>query len=278
VGLEGVVGVPAQRFDGADAAASLWRGSHGGGRAAAGAGRPKAGPRSARVAGRAEDQWPVDQHPASVAYAAAAWSATQKKSIHATERDTEANRIRRQAFVAELRTIAPEDLIYLDESGVSTQMARPYARAPRGQRVHATVPGGNWKMLTILGAMDHNGMLAAMTVEAATDSDVFFAYLENVLCPKLRPGHVVVMDNLSVHKVDGVRQRIEATGARVLYLPPYSPDLNPIEKLWSKLKKGLQNAAARTADALHDAVANLLPTITSRDAKAWFRLPYAAYL
>ncbi len=212
-----------------------------------------------------------------MAYAAAAGPAAKKKSIHATERDTEANRIGREAFVAELRTIASEDLIYLDESGVSTQMTRLYARAPRGQRVHATVPGGNWKMLTILGAMDHNGMLAAMTVEAATDSDVFFAYLENVLCPKLRPGHVVVMDNLSVHKVDGVRQRIEATGARVLYLPPYSPDLNPIEKLWSKLKQGLQNAAARTADALHDAVRDLLPTITPNDAKAWFRLPFAPY-
>lgn len=109
-------------------------------------------------------------------------------------------------------------------------MTRTYARAARGQRVHDTVPGGHWKMLTILGAMDHTGMLAAMTVEAATDREVFLAYLDEVLCPKLRPGHVVVMDNLSAHKVDGVRQRIEARGASVLYLPPYSPDLNPIEK------------------------------------------------
>ena len=145
-----------------------------------------------------------------------------------------------EAFVEAVRQVAPEDLIYLDESGVSTQMTRLYARAPGGRRVHDAVPGGHWKMLTILGAMDHTGMLAAMTVEAATDREVFLAYLEEVLCPKLRPGHVVVMDNLSAHKIDGVRERIEACGAQVLYLPPYSPDLNPIEKAWSKLKTALR--------------------------------------
>lgn len=119
-------------------------------------------------------------------------------------------------------------------------------------------------MLTILGAMDHTGMLAAMTVEAATDREVFLAYLDDVLCPKLRPGHVVVMDNLSAHKVEGVRQRIEACGASLLYLPFYSPDLNPIEKAWSKLKQGLRAAQARSVEALHDAVASLLPTLSHR--------------
>lgn len=128
-------------------------------------------------------------------------------------------------------------------------------------------------MLTVVGALDHTGMLATMTVEAATDREVFFAYLDRVLCPKLRPGHVVVMDNLSAHKVEGVRQRIEACGASLLYLPPYSPDLNPIEKAWSKLKGALRATAARTADHLHNAIAELLPTITPHDAKAWFRLP-----
>ena len=132
-------------------------------------------------------------------------------------------------------------------------------------------------MLTILGAMDHTGMLAAMTIEAATDRDVFLGYLEEVLCPKLRPGHVVVMDNLSAHKVDGVRERIEACGASVLYLPPYSPDLNPIEKAWSKLKTGLKAAQARTVDHLHLAVASLLPTLSGKDADAWFRLRFGSY-
>ena len=132
-------------------------------------------------------------------------------------------------------------------------------------------------MLTILGAMDHNGMLAAMTIEAATDREVFLAYLETVLCPKLRPGHVVVMDNLSAHKVDGVRERIERAGASLLYLPPYSPDLNPIEKAWSKLKQDMRSAQARTVEALHNAVANLLPTISANNAVAWFRLRFGAY-
>jgi transposase len=203
-----------------------------------------------------------------------AGSAAEKKSLYASERDTEENLIRREAFLAELVTIALEDLIYLDESGVSTQMTRTHGRAERGQRVQATVPGGHWKMLTILGAMSAEGMVAAMTVEAATDAEVFLAFLDHVLCPRLRIGHVVVMDNLSAHKVDGVRQRIEACGARVLYLPPYSPDMNPIEKAWSKLKQGLRATAARTVDALDAAIANLMPTLSPQDANAWFRLRF----
>lgn len=209
-----------------------------------------------------------------MAAAEAAGSAAEKKSLHAIERDTEQNRRRREAFVQTLRRIAPEDLIYLDESGVSTQMTRLYARAPGGERVQDTVPGGHWKMLTVLGAMDRNGIFAAMTVEAATDREVFLAYLDQVLCPKLRPGHVVVMDNLSAHKVEGVRERIEACGAALLYLPPYSPDLNPIEKLWAKLKQGLQAAGARTVMALDQAITSLLPSITPQDASAWMRIPF----
>jgi len=155
-------------------------------------------------------------------------------------------------------------------------MTRVYACAPRGRRVHVAVPGGHWKIVTILGAMDHRGMLAAMTIEAATDREIFLAYLDEVLCPKLRPGHVLVMDNLSAHKVEGVRERIEACGASLLYLPPYSPDLNPIEKAWSKLQQSLRAIGARSEQTLHHAVAQLLPTITPKDATAWFRLPFTA--
>ncbi len=164
-------------------------------------------------------------------------------------------------------------MIYLDESGVSTQMTRSSARARRGQRVHESTPEGNWKILTILGAMSVEGMIATMTIEAATDAEIFLAYLDHVLCPRLRPGHVVVMDNLSSHKVTGVRERIEAAGAELLYLPPYSPDLNPIEKAWAKLKAQLRSAKARTADALDIAIAELLPNIRPQDAQAWCRLP-----
>src|SRR6202051_3181612 len=177
----------------------------------------------------------------------------------ATERDTAENRTRREVFLNRLRSIAPEQLIYLDESGVSTQMTRRYARAPRGVRVHEAMPEANWKILTILGAMILRGMIATMTIEAATDAEIFLAYLDHVLCPALKAGDVVVMDNLSSHKVAGVRERIEAVGAQVLYLPPYSPDLNPIVKAWAKLKQLLRSAKARTAQALDQAITELLP-------------------
>ena len=132
------------------------------------------------------------------------------------------------------------------------------------------------KILTILGAISTRGMIATMTVEAATDREIFLAYLDEVLCPKLRPGDVVILDNLSSHKANGVRERIEAAGARLLYLPPYSPDLNPIEKAWTKLKQLLRAAKARTKEALDQAIAQLLPLLTAEDAKAWFRLPFEA--
>ena len=151
-------------------------------------------------------------------------------------------------------------------------MTRPYARASRGVRIHEATPQGHWKMLTLLGAMSRRGMVAMMTIEEATDEDIFLAYLDHVLCPRLNPGEVVVMDNISSHKVDGVRQRIEQCGAELLYLPPYSPDLNPIEKAWAKLKQILRSAKTRTAEALDQAITEALPKITSENAEAWFRL------
>lgn len=139
-------------------------------------------------------------------------------------------------------------------------------------RIAETTPEGSWQILTILGAMSLRGMIATMTIEAATDGDIFLAYLGHVLCPQLQPSDVVVMDNLSSHKVSGVRDRIEAAGATLLYLPPYSPDLNPIEKAWSKLKQLLRSAKARSAEALQQAITDLLPQITPENAQAWFRL------
>ena len=151
-------------------------------------------------------------------------------------------------------------------------MTRLYARAPGGARVHEGAPEGDWQILTILGAMSTRGMIAAMTIEVATDGEIFLAFLDEVLCPVLQFGDVVVMDNLSSHKVDGVRQRIETCQAERLYLPPYSPDLNPIEKAWSKLKQILRQAKARTADALDLAIEQALPEISPANAQAWFRL------
>ena len=150
-------------------------------------------------------------------------------------------------------------------------MTRLYARCLGGPRIHEAMPGSHWKILTILGAMSLRGMIATMTIEEATDSDIFLAYLDHVLCPQLRPGDLVVMDNLSSHKVKGVRERIEAAGAELLYPPPYSPDMNPIEKAWSKLKLLLRSAKARTREVLDQAITDLLPQITPDNAQAWFR-------
>ena len=155
-------------------------------------------------------------------------------------------------------------------------MTRLYARCQGGARIHEGTPDSRWKILTVLGALGTRGMITTMTVEAATDREIFLTYLDEVLCPQLKSGDVVVMDNLSSHKVNGVQQRIEKCGATLLYLPPYSPDLNPIEKAWSKLKQLLRSAKARSKEALDQAIAELLPLITSEDAKAWFRLPFTA--
>lgn len=200
--------------------------------------------------------------------------ASEKKSIHAAERDTEANRQRRAAYLARIGPIDPERLIYLDESGVSTQMTRRCGRVQGSRRLREAVPAGDWKTLTLLGALSAKGIVAAMTVEAATDREVFLTYLDEVLCPKLKPGDVVVMDNLSTHKVEEVRQRIENTKAELIYLPPYSPDLNPIEKAWSKLKQLLGSSRARSVKALDEAIERLLPKITDENAQAWFRLRF----
>jgi transposase len=171
-----------------------------------------------------------------------------------------------------VQSISPERLIFLDESGVTTSMTRLYARAPGGGRIHEATPGGHWKIMTILGAMSLNGMIATMTIEEPTDTDIFMAYVEHLLYPVLKPGDVVVMDNLSAHKAPAVREWIEKAGAELLYLPPYSPDLNPIEKAWAKLKQVLRETKARTKEALDRAITDALPSITPDNAKAWFRL------
>lgn len=169
-----------------------------------------------------------------------------------------------------MKRIEPQRLVFVDESGATTEMTRRYGRAPRGERVLEAAPAGHWSTLTLLGAMSQDGMRASMTVESATDGEVFLAYLDHVLCPALGPGQVVVMDNLSAHKVVGVRERIEAAGAQLLYLPPYSPDFNPIEKAWSKIKQHLRKAKSRTVAVLEQAIAQALPTITQQNASAWF--------
>lgn len=165
----------------------------------------------------------------------------------------------------------PACLVFLDESGVTTEMTRRYGWAPRPERVSEAVPAGHWRTLTVLAALTTTGVLASMSIESPTDGDVFLAFVEQVLAPRLEPGHVVVLDNLSAHKVAGVRQLIEDRGAQLLYLPPYSPDFNPIEQAWSKLKQQLRGVKARVLEQLEPAITDGLSAITAHNARAFFR-------
>lgn len=176
----------------------------------------------------------------------------------------------RADFLDTVRALAPEDLIFIDETGSNQAMTRLYARAPRGQRAYARCPVNRGKHRTILGALGLTGLVAAMTIEGFTDGAVFLAFVQEVLVPQLRPGHVVVLDNLKAHKVAGVGEAMRQVGARLLYLPPYSPDFSPIEECWSKVKTCLRAKAARTAEALEQAIAEALVTITEADAQGWF--------
>src|SRR5262245_6637507 len=148
-------------------------------------------------------------------------------------------------------------------------MTRLYGRAPRGERVLGSAPQNYGQNLTMLGALSCTGLDAVMTVEGATDADVFRAFVQEVLGPTLREGDIVVADNLSAHKAAGMQAVIAATGAWLLYLPPYSPDLNPIERCWSKIKTFLRAAKARRREALDEAVMRALATVTQADARAW---------
>jgi transposase len=174
---------------------------------------------------------------------------------------------------AGIGAIAPERLVFLDESAVLTSMARRDGRSPRGQRATAKVPFGNWKRLSVLSALGIEGVLATMSIEAATGGVAFAAYLEQVLLPVLRqrkPDAVLVMDNLRPHKTPEVRAVLDGSGFPYHYLPSYSPDLSPIEPGWAKVKSYLRRVAARTVEALQQALAPALDSITVQDAAAFF--------
>jgi transposase len=164
-----------------------------------------------------------------------------------------------------------EKLVFIDEAGAKTNMTRTHGRAAPGVRVVDKVPHGHWKTTTMISAVRTSGPCAAAVISGATDSEVFLAYVEHVLVPELHQGDVVILDNLSPHKAVGVKERIAAAGATLLYLPPYSPDYNPIENMWSKVKTHLRSAAARTYEALQKAVTAALQTITPSDCLGFFR-------
>lgn len=149
-------------------------------------------------------------------------------------------------------------------------MARTHGRAPRGQRLRAAIPHGHWKTTTFVAGLRTSGMVAPMVLDGPINSVAFQAYVDQVLVPELRPGDIVVMDNLGSHKGAGVRQAIEAVGASLLYLPPYSPDFNPIENAFAKLKAMLRKAAERTVDGLWAAIERLVETFTTTECANYF--------
>jgi transposase len=195
----------------------------------------------------------------------------QKKSLHATERDTDRVQQARAVYRQQLTALDLRRLKFVDESGVNLAMTRLYGRAPTGERGIGSVPQNYGQNVTMLGALGVEGLQAVMTVDGATDTDVFRAYVKQVLGPTLVPGDIVVMDNLRAHKAVGIQQAIARRGARLLYLPPYSPDLSPIEPCWSKLKTALRKAKARSRAALDTAIAAALATVRASDAWGWFR-------
>jgi len=177
----------------------------------------------------------------------------------------------RAAYQATIATLATDHLVFLDESGVNLGMTRRYARAPKGQRAYAAAPINYGENITLLSAVGLRGILTTLALDGAMDGQVFRAFVEQFLAPELRPGDVVIMDNLASHYVDGVRQAIEAVGAQLIYLPPYSPDLSPIELCWSKVKAYIKAQAARTRERLEKALIEALDRVSASDLAGWFK-------
>ena len=160
--------------------------------------------------------------------------------------------------------------MFLDETSAATNMTRGYGRAQSGNRCVAAVPHGHWKTTTFIAGLRHNRVTAPMVTDGPMNGALFLAYVREFLCPTLEPGDVVIADNLSSHKIAGVAQAIEAVGATLVYLPPYSPDLNPIEKLFAKLKALLRKAATRAVDALWTEIGAVLETFTPEECRNYF--------
>lgn len=190
----------------------------------------------------------------------------QKKTLRASERDEAA----REAWREEAVPIPPEDLVFLDETGSHLGYTPTHAWAPRGQRAQAAAPRNPGENKTVIAALTLAGVGALMRFDGSMTGDRFVGYARHVLAPTLRPGQVVVADNLRAHHAAAARTAIEATGARLLFLPSYSPDFNPIEHAFSKVKQALRRAQARTEDDLRAATWAAFTTITPNDAANWF--------
>jgi transposase len=203
----------------------------------------------------------------------------KKKVPRAAEQDRPEVQERRREFCEELAGIDPRRLVFVDECGANTAMTRTYGRAPAGQRVYADTPG-RWESITLTCGLRLSGAMAALAFPGATDTDMFESYVEDVLVPELRPGDVVIWDNVKPHQSEEAIEAVEAAGARVVPLPPYSPDLTPIEEMVSKVKNVMRSIAARTTGAVYAAFASGLHEVTLEDIAGWFgdRAAYAMQL
>jgi transposase len=194
----------------------------------------------------------------------------KKKIPRACEQDRPDVQEQRREFSAKLAGVDPRRLVFVDESGATTAMTRTYGRAPVGQRVYTDTPG-RWESITMTCGLRLDGVTAPLAFVGATNTDIFETYVEEVLVPQLKPGDVVIWDNLKPHKSDEAVEAVEAAGARVEPLPPYSPDLTPIEEMVSKVKGALRSAAARTTETVYAAFASALEDVTPEDIAGWFR-------
>jgi transposase len=184
----------------------------------------------------------------------------------ASERDD----AQRAAFRAVVAPLDQRRFIFVDETSTNLAMTRRYARAPRGQRVYGAVPRNHGRNLSVIGALGLRGMVAALSVEGAVDTDVFDVFVRQVLVPALRPGDIVLLDNLNVHHASCITQAVQTAQGQVIFLPSYSPDFSPIEPCWSKVKTFLRGAAARTRRRLESALKSALLTICPEDIRGWF--------
>ena len=196
---------------------------------------------------------------------------SKKKTLIASEQDRPDVAQQRAEWRASQKQIDPDKVVFLDETWAKTNMTRRYGRAPVGTRLEEKTPCGRWETTTFLGALRAEGFIAPLTIDGAINGSLFLAWVKQHLAPVLQPGDVVVMDNLSSHKVAGVREAIEAAGAELRYLPPYSPDLNPIELAFAKLKKLLRDGAERTVDKLWELCGRILDTFTETECRNYFK-------
>jgi transposase len=195
---------------------------------------------------------------------------TEKKTAHAAEQDRPDILSQRHAWFDAQPDLDPDRLVFIDETWASTNMARRYGWAPRGERLRAAIPHGHWKTTTFVAGLRRTGMVAPCVLDGPINGESFLAYVEQFLVPTLRSGDVVIMDNLGSHKRPGVREAIEQAGAHLLYLPPYSPDFNPIENAFAKLKAMLRKAAERTIDGLWNTIGQLVATFTPAECANYF--------